>query len=312
MNVIAETSDEVRNALEANQAVVAMDTTIFGQAGLGSNWPDSLPPALFSGGPNEIALRAAVGEIRNSGAHPALTAVIDGTCRVGVSEEEYGKILATDNKAGVHYLEAAQSDEETATTTISSALYLAQRVGIRVLSTSGIGGVHVNHSDRSSDLNALADYQVVTVAAGMKTFLDRKATLDALGELDVPVLGWQTEDCPAFYSRKTGMRIPSVETAEELRSFVTKRWDNGKQGGVLLAVPVPEEHDFPLTEIEPVIDAANADVESRGITGPRVTPEVLRYIRSALGNRLVVSNIALAKNNAGVASEVAKAFTQLQ
>ena len=311
MNIHRETSLEVRDALESNIPIVALDTTIFGQAGLGSEWPDSAIPNSFIGGPNENALLLAVNALREREVVPALTAVIDGVCKIGITESDYPQILNTDNKAGVEYLEGVQENQTTATTTISSALYLAHQVGIKVLSTSGIGGVHVDHSDRSSDLMALANYPVVSVAAGMKTFLDRQATLNALRELDVPVLGWRTQDCPAFYARSTGMLIDSVDTAEELRDFVEKRWKGKRLGGILLAVPIPEEYDFPLVELEPVIEEANADVEARGITGPKVTPEVLRYIRSRLGNELVISNIALARNNAIVAAEVAAAFTSL-
>lgn len=300
---------KVQEALQSGKATVALDSTIYGEAGLGRVWPDDVAGIRDQIGPGQMCLEQVLVQLTEADVEPAITAVVSGRVRVGLTSADYGRIFAASDKAGVGYMETGISEHKTATTTISSALWLAEKTGIKVLATSGIGGVHVDHSDRSSDIDALATYSVVTVASGMKSFLDREATLAALQELGVPVIGWRTDDCPSFYSRTTGIKIPMVKSAEEVVDLARNKWARNK-GGVLLAVPIPQEYDIPLSELQPVIDQANEDIARRGITGPTVTPEVLKYMRSALGNRLVRSNLALAAENAKVAAEIALAFAQ--
>jgi pseudouridylate synthase len=304
-------SPEVNEALQNNRPVVALDTTIFGQAGLGSEWPEQIDTTTELAKPNELCLNKVLNSLAQAGVQPALTAVIDGEVKIGLKEEEYPKILSTPTKAGLDHIKGVVDNQEIGTTTISSALFLAEHSGIPVLATSGIGGVHVEHSDRSSDLDALANYSVVTVAAGMKTFLDREATLEALEELGVQIIGWQTDDCPSFYSRSTGIKVLQANTAEEVINIAKNKWAK-KKGGILLAVPIPEEYDIPLAEIQPIIDEANNDIAERGIEGPAVTPEVLKYMRLKFGNRLVEANLALAEQNAIIAAQVALAFSNSQ
>jgi pseudouridine-5'-phosphate glycosidase len=307
LNYIVDVSPEVRQALKVGRSVVALDSTIYGEAGLGSVWPEFTDEPSEQLGPGETCLLDVTKQLSFGGVEPAVTAIIEGKVKVGLDEVDYPGMLATSNKAGIGDLNEVISGSKTATTTISSALWLAEKTGIKVLATSGIGGVHVDHSDRSSDIGALAEYSVVTVAAGMKTFLDREATLAALQELKVPVVGWRTNDCPSFYSRNTGIVIPQVNSAQEVVELSKSKWTTGS-GGMLVAVPIPQEFDIPLSELQPIIDQANGDIARRGITGPAVTPEVLKYMRHVLGNRLVRSNLALAKQNAAVAAEIALAF----
>ncbi len=307
LKYVVELLPEIQDALRTGQATVALDSTIYGEAGLGRTWPEDTNGLHEQLGPGQMCLEQVVEQLAEANVEPAITAVIEGKVKVGLAPDDYSSIYATSEKAGVGYMDAAVREHKTATTTISSALWLAEKTGIKVLATSGIGGIHVDHSDRSSDIEALATYSVVAVAAGMKTFLDREATLIALQELGVPVIGWRTSNCPSFYSRSTGIEIPRVDTAQEVIEVARHKWADRK-GGILLAVPIPEEYDIPLSELQPIIDEANEDIKGRGIVGPAVTPEVLKYMRSILGNRLVRSNLALAKENAKVAAEIALAF----
>jgi len=292
---------EVEAALDAGRAVVAMESTIFSRLGLPS-------PA------NRDALERCVTAVRNEGATPAVTAVVDGVARVGLDADALDRVLDGTRKCASRDVPVAIAQRwDLGATTVSASLLLASRAGIRVFATGGIGGVHRDlHEthDVSADLHAIARFPVVTVSAGAKAFLDLRRTLEHLETAGVPVLGLGTDDFPAFYARASGLPVPHrVDSVEEAAAVVHAARDVGYEGGVLLAVPIPEADAIPRDVLDRAIDAAVAASTAAGATGPAVTPFVLERIVAATGGRSVDANLALAANNAAVAARLAALLT---
>ena len=303
MNITTEISidDEVREALSAKRAVVALESTIFSHLGLPS-------PA------NHEALDRCLTAIRGEGATPAITAVINGVARVGVGPHEHEHILGPARKVGARELALAIAQRwPFGATTVSASLLLAARAGIGVFATGGIGGVHRGadlHGDISADLGALATHQVVTVCAGAKSFLDLPRTLQYLETLSVPVIGLACDEFPAFTVYSSGLPIPArVETVNQLAAVVRTHRALGRTGGILACVPIPRHESLDRTLIETIIDDALAATEDAGIHGAAVTPYVLSAIARATGGASVRANLALAENNARVAAQLAVALT---
>lgn len=292
--------DEVRQALEAERAVVALESTIFSHLGLPT-------PA------NREALDRCLNAIRSAGATPAITAVIGGVARIGIGTHEHELILGPAKKVGERELALAIAQRwPLGATTVSASLLLAARVGIGVFATGGIGGVHRGvqlHGDISADLGALATHQVVTVCAGAKSFLDLPRTLEYLETLSVPVIGVACDEFPAFTVYSSGLPIPArVDTVNQLADVVRAHRALGRPGGILACVPVPLHESLDRTVIETVIDDALAATAAAGIEGAAVTPHVLTAIAQATGGASVRANLALAENNARVAAELAVAL----
>lgn len=303
MSITTEISidDEVRVALDAKRAVVALESTIFSNLGLPS-------PA------NREALERCLRAIRNAGATPAVTAVINGVARVGVGAHEHELILGPARKVGERELPLAIAQRWSfGATTVSASLLLAARAGIGVFATGGIGGVHRGahlDGDISADLGALAAHQVVTVCAGAKSFLDLPRTLQYLETLSVPVIGIACDDFPAFTVYSSGIPIPArVETVDELAAVIRAHRALGRMGGILACVPIPLHESLDRILIETIITDALAATEGAGISGAAVTPYVLSAIAQATGGASVRANLALAENNARVAAELAVAIT---
>lgn len=293
--------DEVREALDAKRAVVALESTIFSNLGLPS-------PA------NREALDSCIRVIRGAGAIPAITAVIGGVARVGIGAHEHDLILGPAKKVGERELALAIAQQwPFGATTVSASLLLAARAGIGVFATGGIGGVHRGmqlHGDISADLGALAAHQVVTVCAGAKSFLDLPRTLEYLETLSVPVIGIGCDEFPAFTVYSSGLPIPArVDTVNQLAKVVRVHRALGRKGGILACVPVPLHESLDRRVIEAVIADALAATTAAGIEGPAVTPHVLAAIAKATGGSSVRANLALAENNARVAAELAVALT---
>ena len=260
-------SDDVARALADGRAVVALESTIFSNLGLPS-------PA------NAEALDRCLNAVRDGGAIPAVTAVLDGIARVGLYADEHPRILGPARKAAERDLPVAVAQGwDFGATTVSASVALAAAAGVRVFATGGIGGVHRGAEltgDISADLDAMANHPVVTVSAGAKAFLDLARTLEYLETYGVPVLGWRHDDFPAFYTRSSGLPVPHrVETGEEVAE---------------------------------VLAQAVADCDAAGIVGAKVTPFVLGRIGQATEGRSVPANLALAENNARVAAEIAVAI----
>lgn len=291
----------VAKALADARPVVALESTIFSSLGLPA-------PA------NRHALERCVAAVREAGAVPALTAVLDGEARIGVAGAEIDRILGDEpRKVAARDLPVAIAQGwRFGATTVSASVTLAAAAGVRVFATGGIGGVHrgaADSGDVSGDLTAIATHPVVTVCAGAKAFLDLPRTLEHLETLAVPVLGWRTGELPAFYSRSSGLPLPHrVETAAEVAAVLRANETLGRGGGVLVAVPIPEPDEIPAAEIDAAIAAALDEASAAGVRGAGVTPFVLAHIAEATAGRSVPANLALAEHNARVAAAIAAAL----
>jgi pseudouridine-5'-phosphate glycosidase len=290
--------EAVRAALAAGQPVVAMESTIYSTLGL---------PVPH----NADALRRCKAAVTAGGAVPAVTAVLDGQWRVGLSDDEEQRVLQGTRKVAERDLAVAAAQRwDVGVTTVSASVALAARAGISVFATGGIGGVHRGvevSGDVSADLDALANHPVVTVCAGAKSFLDLPRTLEFLETAGVPVLGWRHPDFPAFYVRSSGLPVPHVvQTAQEVAGVLRAR--SRPQTGVLLTVPIPEADELDPARHDAALTAALDAAARAGITGAAVTPFVLERVGRETEGGSVPANLALAEHNAEVAAEVAAAL----
>jgi pseudouridylate synthase len=291
-------SDEVSAALSDGRPVVALESTIFSHLGL---------PSPF----NREALDRCAAAIRDGGAIPAVTAVMDGQVRVGLSDAEHERILGPARKMAERDIPVAVAQHwGVGASTVSASVSIAAAAGVSVFATGGIGGVHRGSEltgDISADLDALAHHAVVTVSAGAKAFLDLPRTLEYLETVGVPVLGWQHDWFPAFYTRSSGVPIPHrVESADEVAAVFRAR--TRPASGVLLAVPIPESDELDAAHLDRVLEDALEECAAAGITGARITPFVLGRIADATDGRSIPANLSLAENNARVAAQVAVAI----
>ena len=291
--------DEVVAALAIGQPVVAMESTIYSGLGLPS-------PA------NVECLDRCNRAIRDQGAVPALTAVLDGVAVIGCTEAETNRILASLNKLAARDLgHALATGVAVGVTTVSATLTIAGRAGVSVFATGGIGGVHrgaAKSGDVSHDLLAIARHRVATVSAGAKAFLDLPRTLEELETLGVSVVGWNTDRFPAFYVRDSGYPVTmTVTEGQQVADLMAANRELGHQGGVLVVNPIPATDELDPERIKAAIDAAVAEATVRGVRGPGVTPVVLGAIAEATDGDSIPANLALAENNARVAAEIAVA-----
>ncbi len=293
-------SPEVADAVAHQRPIVALETTIFSNLGLPS-------PV------NREALDACLSTIREGGAVPAITAVLDGVARVGLLASEHERILGTARKAAERDVPVAIAQRwDFAATTVSASCALAHAAGISVFATGGIGGVHRGSEltgDISADLGAIANHPVVTVCAGAKAFLDLPRTLEYLETAGVAVLGWQHDWFPAFYTRSSGVLVPHrVEDAATVAAILANR--SRAETGVLVTVPIPVADELPSDELASVLDGALSDAARTSIHGAAVTPFVLGRIAAATEGRSIPANLALATNNAAVAAQIAVAIAR--
>ncbi len=292
--------DDVAAALASRTPVVAMESTIYSAFGL----PE---PA------NVECLDRCNAVIRAAGAVPAMTAVLDGVSVVGIADDEVERVLGGTTKIAARDLAHAHAAGlDVGVTTVSASVTLAARAGVPVFATGGIGGVHrgaAESGDISHDLLAIARHPVVTVSAGAKAFLDLPRTLEEFETLGVPVVGWNTDRFPAFYTRDSGSPVTmTVTSGADVAALVAANHDLGHPGGVLVANPIPEADELDAARIDAAIAAALAEAETRGVRGPGVTPVVLGAIAAATDGESVPANLALAENNARVAAEIAVAM----
>jgi pseudouridylate synthase len=294
-------SDEVATALAEGRPVVALESTIFSSMGLPS-------PA------NVEALTRCDTAIRASNAVPAITAIVDGQARVGLTAVETERVLAGSRKCAERDLPVAIAQGlEIGCTTVSATVALCAAVGVRVFATGGMGGVHRDDhltGDVSADLGALARHPVITVTAGAKAFLDLGKTLELLDTLGVPVLGLRCDAFPAFYTRDSGFAVPHrVETEAEVASVLNARLALGLPGGVVLANPIPIEAELSKVDVDRAIESALSDAATRGLRGAAVTPFVLGRLAEVTEGKSIPANLALAEHNALVAGRIAAALS---
>jgi len=285
-------SDEVRTALEEGRPVVALETTL-----VAHGFP--APTGVEVGLASERAVREA-------GAVPATTGVLDGRIRVGLGEEELARFTPDARKVGPRDLAACVVSGEVGATTVGGLLAVARAVGIRFLGTGGIGGVHRGYPtppDVSADVVALVSAPVLVVCSGAKSLLDVPATLEYLETLGIPVLGYRTDTLPLFYSAEGGPPVPHrVDEPAAAARVAAAHWELGGCG-LVLPSPPPESLD-----VEELIEQAVAEAVRRGIAGQAVTPFVLSTLHERSGGRTLQVNRALIAANARLAAEVAVAY----
>lgn len=299
-----EISKEVREALENNKPVVALESTIISH---GMPYPQNVETALKV---EEI--------VRENGAVPATIAILNGKLKVGLSKEEVdylGKKGLEVTKASRRDIPAILASEDDGATTVASTMIIAALAGIKVFATGGIGGVHRGAEitmDISADLEELAMTDVAVVCAGAKSILDIGLTLEFLETKGVPVLGYQTKELPAFYTRKSGFKVDyKMDTPEQIAKTLKAKWDVNLKGGVVIANPIPEEFAMDFDTITNAINNAVAEAEEKGIKGKDSTPFLLAKVKDITKGKSLESNIQLVFNNAKLASEIAKNYCEL-
>lgn len=251
-------------------------------------------------------------DIRAEGATPATVALLDGRIKVGLTPAELLRLAALEEtrKISPRDFGIALANQLSGGTTVAATLHVAHQAGIRVFATGGIGGVHRGSTfDVSADLPQLGKTPVLVVCAGAKSILDLPATREVLETQGVPVIGYQTDDFPAFYTRSSGLPVDfRVDTPEEAAAIATQSWDAGIQSAVLLVVPPPEEAALPEAQMEEAVVAAIAEAESLGIHGAATTPFLLQRMSEITKGESLTANLALLRNNAKVAAQVAVAM----
>lgn len=292
-------SPEVAEARAAKKPLVALESTLVAH---GMPWPENL----------EIA-RELEETVRMGGAVPATIAVVEGRAWIGLEDRVLAK-LAHDGKdvakAGATDLAVHLTRKTTAATTVSATALLAEKAGIRVFATGGIGGVHRGDTgDVSHDLVALARTPIAVISAGAKAILDLPRTAEMLETLGVLVLGYKTDELPAFYTRDSGIRVEHiVTTPADLAAILRRHWDDLEGGGVLVANPIPADAELDPRRIEAAIHAALAEAEATGIHGKRLTPYLLARLAEVTSGASIRANRALALHNAEVGAALAVAL----
>ncbi|MDZ7926114.1 MAG: pseudouridine-5'-phosphate glycosidase [Agrobacterium sp.] len=293
-------SQEVAAAKQRGAPIVALESTIITH---GMPYPGNIEMAE---GVEQI--------IRDQGAVPATIAVIHGTLHIGLEKDQLEALAQTTDAMKVSRADIAFAiaERRTGATTVAATMIAAARAGIRVFATGGIGGVHKGAEetfDISADLTELAKTGVIVVCAGAKAILDIPKTLEVLETNGVPVVTFGSEEFPAFWSRSSGLASPlSLNSPAAIANFQTTREQLGIEGGMLIANPVPEEDEIPREEMEIYINRAISHAEREDITGKAVTPFLLGDIFRLTDGRSLATNIALVRNNAQLAAEIAVAL----
>ena len=288
----------VAAALAAGRPVVALETTLVTH---GLPHPDGLAVAADL----ERIVAAA-------GATPATIGILDGVVRVGLDAFELARLAATPGVAKVNpgNLAAVLAAGGCGSTTVAATLLAADRAGIRVFATGGIGGVHRRAEvtgDVSADLIALARHRVAVVCAGAKAVLDLPRTLEMLETLGVPVIGLGTDEFPAFYSRSSGLPVDRrCADAASVARAIRRHFEIGPGTGLVVANPIPADHELPAAEVETAVERALAEAAERGVRGRDVTPFLLERLRGLTEGRTVAVNRALLESNAAVAAALAR------
>ena len=300
--------EDVAAAIDAGQPVAALESTVIAHG---------LPRPL-----NLQSARAMEAAVREAGAIPATVGVLNGQLVVGLSPEQVAFLSEAENVAKVSRadLAAVLASGRPGATTVAATMIAAEMAGIHVFATGGIGGVHrggENSMDISADLTELARTPVAVVCAGAKAILDLPRTLEVLETFGVPVLGYATNEFPAFYSRESGLQlVHRVDSPEEAARAMRAQWGSGKRGaseraktGILFANPAPRESALPRGEVEAFIAAAVRAAETAGVRGKDVTPFLLQEVARLSGGKTLQANIALLVANATLAGRIAVSYS---
>lgn len=298
-----EINPEVAEALSSGKAVVALESTIISH---GMPYPKNVETAL-----------AAEQVVRDNGAIPATIAIIKGKLKVGLTLDEIEYLGKTEgviktSRRDIPFIIAKKLDGAT---TVASTMIIADLAGIRVFATGGIGGVHrgaPESFDISADLQELAHTNVAVVCAGAKSILDIGLTLEYLETQGVPVIGYGTDELPAFYTSRSGFAVDyRVDSPEETAEALKAKWDLGLEGGVVIANPIPAEYEMDPEVINGAIAAAVKESEEKGIKGKESTPFLLAKVKELTGGASLDSNIQLVYNNVKVGAQIAVALSKL-
>ena len=289
-------SPEITRALNMGAPIVALESTVITH---GLPHPQNL----------ELA-RDMEKQVRDNGATPATIALLDGTIRIGLSDQELIRLSESESTLKVSHRDFVTAIVKKADggTTVAGTMYAANMTGIKVFATGGIGGVHKESAfDISTDLRSLAEIPTIVVCAGAKAILDLPATLEYLETMGVPVIGYKTDEFPAFYSRESGLGVSArLETPAEIAEFAKAHWNLGMKGGILVTNPIPEKESISKSKMEPIIAKASAEAIEQGIHGQKLTPFLLGRISELTKGKSLKANLALLLNNARLAAEIAK------
>lgn len=298
LNKYIEISAEIKDAIANNQPVVALESTIISH---GMPYPQNAETALKV---EQI--------IREKGAIPATIAILNGKIKVGLTKDEIDYL----GRKGTEVIKVSRRDypfvlakKLDGATTVAATMIAASLAGIKVFGTGGIGGVHRGAEktfDISADLQELAQTDVAVVCAGAKSILDIGLTLEYLETNGVPVVGYQTDELPAFYTRKSGFSVDyRCDHAKEIADALSAKWNLGLHGGMVVANPIPEQYSMDFDTITNAIQTALAEADEKGIKGKESTPFLLAKVKELTGGSSLDSNIQLVYNNVALASDIA-------
>jgi pseudouridine-5'-phosphate glycosidase len=294
-------SSEISRAMKLALPMVALESTVITH---GLPHPQNLSLA-----------RDMEAAVRDEGAIPATIAIIGGQVRVGLSDSEIEDLSKTTAmKVSRRDVAAAVFKKADGGTTVAGTMFIAQRAGIRIFATGGIGGVHREaRFDVSADLQALADTPMIVVCAGAKAILDLPATLEYLETMSVPVVGYQTSDFPAFYSPESGLNVTiQLDTPEEIVGFAQAHWAAGLHSAVLVTNPIPAAYAISRAEMEPIIARASEEAVRQKTRGQALTPFLLQRIKELTGGKSLNANLGLLLNNAHLAGNIARVLATRQ
>ena len=301
MNMHLQISPKVQKALDEGRPVIALESTIISH---GMPYPQNVETAL-------LCERTA----RENGAEPATIAVIGGKLCAGLTEEqiEYlGKAGTSVAKASRRDLPVLVARGADGATTVAATMIIAAMAGIRVFATGGVGGVHRGAEttmDISADMDELANTPVAVVCAGAKSILDLGLTLEYLETKGVPVVGFGTDELPAFYTRESGFSVDyRMDKPEEVAAAIRAQREMGYQGGMLITNPIPEEYSMDKSRIDAAIEQALREADEQGVKGKKITPFLLARIKDLTGGDSLASNIQLVLNNVRLGAQVAVAL----
>ena len=303
MNQFLDISPVVKKALENNEPVVALESTIIAH---GMPYPQNVETA-----------RKVEQIVLNEGATPATIAILGGRIKVGLNDSDIetlgkkGRAVIKVSRRDMPYIVSQGLDGAT---TVASTMIGAAMAGIKVFATGGIGGVHRGAGetmDISADLQELAHTPVAVISAGVKSILDIGLTLEYLETQGVPVLGYQTKEFPAFYTRRSGFNVDyEMADVASIAKLMQAKWEMGLRGGLIIANPIPEIQQMDETVINTAIEQALAEAKEQGIHGKESTPFLLARVKELTEGDSLVSNIGLVFNNAKLAGKLAVAFTR--
>jgi pseudouridine-5'-phosphate glycosidase len=292
-------SGEVARARQQNLPIVALESTVI---------THGLPR------PQNLTLAQDMEQaVRSEGGTPATIAVMDGKIQVGISPQQLEKIANADDaiKVSLRDIATALVKRVPGGTTVAGTMYIAEKAGIRLFATGGIGGVHKEaRFDVSTDLQALASNPMIVVCAGAKSILDLPGTLEYLETMGVPVVGYGTDKFPEFFSPGKDLPVSiRLDTPEEVAKFARSHWEVGMKSAVLVCQPIPAELEIANDEIAPILEQVSNEVREKKIGGQKVTPYELKRVNELTNGKSMRSNLALLLNNARLAAKLARAMT---